>query len=58
MQVYDVQTWTLKQSNGSAFIGMKLLTALFFSQQGDFKSHLAVVGEVVKGEGERKVEES
>lgn len=29
-RLYDVQTCTLKQSNGSAFIGIKFLTAHFF----------------------------
>lgn len=44
-RVYDVQTCTLKQSNGSAFIGIKFLTAVFFSQQEDYKSHLEWGGE-------------
>lgn len=56
-RVYDVQTCTLKQSNGSAFIGIKFLTALFFSQQENDKSHLVMVGEVVEGEQESKVDE-
>lgn len=33
-RVYDVQTCTLKQSNGSAFIGIKFLTAVFFFSAG------------------------
>lgn len=45
-----MQTCTLKQSNGSAFIGIKFLTALLFLQQENYKSHL-VLGEV---EDERK----
>lgn len=55
---YDVQTCTLKQSNGSAFIGIKFLTAsLFFSQQENYKSHLVMVGEWWRGEQESKVDE-
>ncbi len=45
-------TCTLKQSNGSAFIGIKFLTALFFSQRENYKSHLVVVGGSNKGRGE------
>lgn len=50
-------TCTLKQSNGSAFIGIKFLTALFFSQRENYKSHLVVVGEVVEEVEESKVDE-
>lgn len=58
-RVYDVQTCTLKQSNGSAFIGIKFLTALLFSLRENYKSHLLVGGGggvVVKGERESKVD--
>lgn len=37
-RVYDVQTCTLKQSNGSAFIGIKFLTALFFLSRRTIKA--------------------
>lgn len=53
----DVQTCTLKQSNVAAFIGIKFLTALFFSQQETYKSHLLVMEEVEDGEQESKVDE-
>lgn len=56
-RVYDVQTCTLKQSNGSAFIGIKFLTALFFSQRENYKSHLVVMGGVEDGEWESEVDE-
>lgn len=56
-RVYDVQTCTLKQSNGSAFIGIKFLTALFFSQRENYKSHLVVGEKVVEGARESKVDE-
>lgn len=55
--VYDVQTCTLKQNNGSAFIGIKILTALFFSQRENYKSHLVVVQKVVESMQESKVDE-
>lgn len=44
-RVCDVQTCTLKQSNGSAFIGIKFLTALFLLSRRTIKSHLLVMGE-------------
>ena len=37
-RVYDVQTCTLKQSNGSAFIGIKFLTAFFFLSMRTIKA--------------------
>lgn len=57
-RVYDVQTCTLKQSNGSAFIGIKFLTAhffFFFPRRENHKTHLVFVRE---GEGEGGGEES
>lgn len=47
--MYDVQTWTLKQSNSSAFIRIKFLRVSYD------KSHLVVVGDVM--ESEAKVDE-
>lgn len=52
-----MQTCTLKQNNGSAFIGIKILTALFFSQRENYKSHLVVVQKVVESMQESKVDE-
>lgn len=43
-RVCDVQNCTLKQSNGSAFIGIKFLTALFLLSRRTIKSHLLVMG--------------
>lgn len=50
--VCDVQNCTLKQSNGSAFIGIKFLTALFLLSRRTIKSHLLVMG---KREQQREV---
>lgn len=48
-----MQTCTLKQSNGSAFIGIKFLTALFLLSRRTIKSHLLVMGK--KREQQREV---
>lgn len=38
-------------------MGIKFLTALFLSQQENYKSHLVVVGEVMKGARKSKANE-
>lgn len=48
-----MQTCALKQSNGSAFIGIKFLTALFLLSRRTIKSHLLVMEE--KREQQREV---
>lgn len=51
-----MQNCTLKQSNGSAFIGIKFLTALFLLSRRTIKSHLLVMGEKrAANRGKKKV---